>query len=305
VSPGDYEDMGRFSSRTDRELDGLFSEAGEATPEDRELGDALRLTRRLIAPLDPATRTRHLAAIQEAASELRAAPASEGVPDIRALEPRWRRAVRRSWSMTLKVAAGAMAASLSLVGLAYAQVDLPGTAAENAIEAVLGVELPNQDAPQAPSEEHGKSVSGDVHAVQDATEERGCEFGRAVSDAASSNAKGKDPVTDPCTSETAADEGVAGTAATEDDESSGPGRSDAGSENAGTHDDAGQAQADESSATGQEHEADNASLGSENAGTNNDEGQTTAEERSSTGKETGETHSEQGQSHKPDQPGKP
>lgn len=83
-------------------------------------------------------------------------------------------------SAFLKVAAGAVAASLSTFGLAYAGVDLPGTAAEEAFEAVLGVELPNQDGAEGADESTTDTLldESDLDAAKD------CEFGQAVADKA-------------------------------------------------------------------------------------------------------------------------
>ena len=63
-----------------------------------------------------------------------------------------------------------MAASLSLIGLAYAHVDLPGTAAADAIETVFGIHLPNQDAPDSPTKPENHSPDTDE---PPATEGRG------------------------------------------------------------------------------------------------------------------------------------
>ena len=301
MSSDDYSGMGRFS-RSDLELDQLLSGAGDVRPEDRHLVDALRLTRRSAAPLDAVTRGRHLAAMSEAANALRSAPA-ETVPVP--TPPTRRRSMRRSRAITLKLAAATMAASLSLVGLAFASVDLPGTASENAFDAVLGAQLPDQsiDTPEAPNS--GKSVSDDVQAVIDGTAERGCEFGQSVSDAASSNSQGKDPEHSPCAEEDPTVEDAAtGVEHSKDGRATASeasdGRSDLGSENAGTNNDAGQAQADEASENdGVNNGADNAAAGADNAGTNDDTGRATAEEKSAEGKETGEANSEEGKSHKP------
>lgn len=65
---------------------------------------------------------------------------------------RWRHRL----AFSARFAAGGAAGFMSLAGLAYAGVDLPGTAAERAIESVLGVELPNQaEAHQNPPADPG------------------------------------------------------------------------------------------------------------------------------------------------------
>jgi hypothetical protein len=300
VSSGDYSGMGRFSSSSDLELDQLLSEAGDVRPENRHLADALRLTRRSVAPLDPAARRHHLAAMSGAASELRSVPAEEvPVPT----SPTWRRIMRRSWATTLKLSAATMAASLSLAGLASAQVDLPGTASESAVEAVLGLELPTPAVPDAA--DSGKSISDDVQAVIDGTAERGCEFGQSVSDAASSNSQGSGAENSSCDQEdSSAQDAAAGEEHSRDGRATASeasdGRSDLGSENAGTHNDAGQTQAEEASDNdGVNNGSDNGAAGADNAGTNDDQGHATAEEKSAEANEQGETKSAEGKSHKP------
>ncbi len=80
-----------------------------------------------------------------------------------------------------------------MVGLAYAGVDLPGQAAEQAFEAVTNLELPNQG-PEVDS-----SVSDDVRTVIDGDLE-GCELDQAVADAADANSEDEAASeTDPCT----------------------------------------------------------------------------------------------------------
>jgi hypothetical protein len=275
VNSDDYSGMGRFSRSSDLELDQLLSEAGDVSPENRHLTDALRLTRRSVAPLDPAARRRHLAVMFEAASELRSAPL-EVVPAP--ASPTWRRGVRRSWATTLKLAAATMAASLSLVGLAAAQVDLPGTAVESAVDAVLNVQLPD--------------VAASVRSLPTATEGTGSdEGGSGLEFPGSDAASGADPGSK---GEEHSRDGRATASEASD------GRSDLGSENAGTHNDAGQAQAEEASDNdGVNNGSDNGAVGADNAGTNDDQGRATAEEKSADGKEQGETKSEEGKSHKP------
>jgi hypothetical protein len=280
MSSGDYEGMGRRSRATDDELEELMSGTLDATSEERELADALRLTRRAIGPPDAATRHRHLAAILDAAGQLRSTRTSpQGVTAPTVSRRSWR-VVRRGWSIALKLAASAMVASLSLVGLAFAQVDLPGTAAEDAVEAVLGVDLPNQEHGPADASDPSDPMTDDAPEVIEEQEQE--------ADGSNSNGRAN------------SNKGRARAWEASD------GASDAGSENAGTHNDAGQDRADEASRNGQEHRSDNASAGADNAsegagnaGANDDKGRATAEEKSSSGKEKGETKSEEGKSHKP------
>jgi len=152
----------------------------------------------------------------------------------------------RTASIGMKIAAATAALLLSTIGLAYAGVDLPGTAAEKAVEKVLGVELPNQAADDSASdeahgksdedhgksdeagdEENGKSVSDDVHDVKDSTEERGCEFGQAVSDAAGANRQGdEDNEKDPCDREDGEEHEPQGSRATGEEHSADKGNED-------------------------------------------------------------------------------
>ena len=274
MSSGDYSGMGRLSRSSDLELDRVVSGTGEVRPEDRPLADALSVTRLSVAPLPPAARGRHLAAMSEATSELRSASAATPMP------ARVARAgiMRRGWATASKLVAATMAASMSLVGLAAAEVDLPGTAAESAVDAVMDVQLPD--------------AATRVRSLPPATEGTGSDEDRSgLDDPASGDASGADE-------RSQGDEHSRDGRETASEASDG--RSDLGSENAGTHNDAGQAQAEEASDNdGVTNGADNAAAGADNAGTNDDTGRATAEEKSAEGKETGETKSEEGRSHMP------
>lgn len=106
---------------------------------------------------------------------------------------RWRHRL----AFTARFAAGGVAGFMSLAGLAYAGVDLPGTAAERAIESVLGVELPNQAAErQSPPADPG-SRSASPHGDKGRSEEapRGKEENRGRGEAEGKDAdrpRGKD-----------------------------------------------------------------------------------------------------------------
>ena len=182
----------------------------------------------------------------------------------------------RTISLALKGAAGVLAASMSMMGLAYAGVNLPGQAAAQALEAVTGVELPNQD-----GEENGKSVAEDVKAVVESDMEKGCEFGQAVASAASQNARGERSDEDRCTETDGEDTAPRGSKAT-GDEKSAQGRATAGERSQGASD-----AAADNAARG----SDRASAGAGNAPTGESEddgeddggmsGRETAGERSS------------------------
>lgn len=99
------------------------------------LGDLFASMRALPQTPDETTVARHLTRVTAELS----AGSSEKVPSSTG---QWRHRV----AFAARFAAGGAAGFMSLAGLAYAGVDLPGTAAERAIERVLGVELPNQAA---------------------------------------------------------------------------------------------------------------------------------------------------------------
>ncbi|HYI44437.1 MAG TPA: hypothetical protein VE174_03110 [Actinomycetota bacterium] len=190
-----------------------LTDSGRRT--DDELAAFLATARRsLVRGPDEATEAAHLAAMVAAAS----------TPEQEASGPSeiWRKVVDRTRAFALKTAAGATALVMGTMGLAYAGVDLPGTASEKAFESVLGVELPNQttedhgksaeakaeakakkadatDVEKDAKDNGGKSVSDDVHAVIDGSDERGCEFGQAVAAAARANSQNDDAgAEDPC-----------------------------------------------------------------------------------------------------------
>jgi hypothetical protein len=142
-------------------------------------------------------RAQDLAILALEASHLR--DGARAPSDVRT--PRsWREILNRTRSMALRGAAAVVAASLSMIGLAYAGVDLPGQASETALEKVTGLELPNQTGGEVEVTQGAKSVADDVKAVIESTDERGCEFGQAVAEVASQNAQGDTgPEEDPCT----------------------------------------------------------------------------------------------------------
>lgn len=185
-----------------------------------------------------------------------------------------------------RLAAGAVAVTGATAGLAYAGVDLPGQAAEQAFEAVLNVELPNQGAPEEAASTDARSaeagaVAERVRAVIEAwTGERGCEFGQAVAAAARGDAEGG-PAEDPCTKSDAAAEGSKATGA----EKSAAGKARA--------EDA-RAAAAEKAAAAEIRAAEKAAAGTATGAEKSGSGQTTAEEKSSTGKATAEEKSSAG-----------
>ena len=174
----DYQDVRALSELSDRELDALFDGRDPVDGEGLEdLARHLQEARAvLVTPPAPETSRRHLALIAEVARPV--------TPAFELAEPR-EGLIHIARKVALRLGLGSLSAFLSIGGLAYAGVELPGTAAERAFEAVTGVELPNQDsAPAAEeadekhsSENHGSEVSA---AASDHTVEKGCEFGHAI-----------------------------------------------------------------------------------------------------------------------------
>ena len=203
--PNDYlDEMRRLSRISEHDIERLL--AGKAPAGDgslEELADFLGAAGyALMEAPQESVAARHLAELEKASKLL----ADKGEPVARPVSnaprpdrqasglPKWRRVIDVTKTLLLKGAAATVAASLSMVGLAYAGVDLPGSAAEEAIESVLGVELPNQGDEGNESD----AVSDDVQDVIDSTDERDCAFGQAVADAADQNrddesADGEDP----------------------------------------------------------------------------------------------------------------
>jgi hypothetical protein len=296
----DYNDeMGRLSELSDRDLDRLFAggSSGSALSDDLEAVLGAARTALIQAPSEVARR-RHLAVVLEAARDLSSAEQTRAPAPVHAPLSLWRKVMRRSLSVALRLSVALGAATMSTAGLAYAGVDLPGTAAEKAVERVLGVELPNQAQP----ENAGKSVADEVHAVIESSDDRGCEFGQAVAAAASANRQDDSPAKDdPCSRDDS--NGAKGSRATGEErsakgrarasEASG-GASDAGAGNAGTHDDFGRATAEEASNEGQGNGSSASDAGAGNAGTHDDSGRATAEEASGTGQEKAASASERG-----------
>jgi len=188
----------------------------------------------------------HVAAISAEAARLAevAGPkvALQPVPVVEL--PLWRRFMDKNLPRLAKTAAAVVASSMSLMGLAYAGVDLPGQAAANAIEAVSGVELPNQDG----EDNSASAVADAVRAIIESDVERGCEFGQAVAAAASQNSQGEGgSETDPC--------------AASDPEGEAKGSRATGEEKSAE----GRAKASEASGGASESGADNASTGQSKA----------------------------------------
>jgi hypothetical protein len=301
----DYDDeMARLSELSDRDLDRLFAGGSTGSALSDDLGTVLGAARTALteAPNEVA-RERHLALVLDAARDLASAEQTRPPAPNPAPVSLRRSVMRRSLPVALKLSIALGAATLSMAGLAYAGVDLPGNAAEKAVEKVLRVDLPNQGRP----ENAGKSVADEVHAVIESFEDRGCEFGQAVAAAASANRQDESPAKDdPCTRDDS--NGANGNRATGEErsaegrarasEASG-GASDAGADNAGTHDDFGRATAEEASNGGQGKGSSASNAGADNAGTHDDFGRGTAEGASSSGQEKAASASARRQANRP------
>jgi hypothetical protein len=189
------EDMGRFHDLSEANIDRIM--AGRIPLEDsedlKELSLGLAALKAVGSWGTDQVLERHLNKIAEASRVVARKPAPEAKAP-RGATTGWRRALRITRSFVAKLGVAGAALALSTAGLAVAGVDLPGTTAEDTFEKV-GIELPNQDG----DESHGKSAADRVHAAQDAATEKGCEFGQAVSAAASENNNGKSTKeNDPC-----------------------------------------------------------------------------------------------------------
>jgi hypothetical protein len=303
-----YSEMGRFGRISEHDIERLLGAGSSGDPALGDLAAALREAReQLTGPPDETTRRSHLLALAAAIEDLDA-EASPSVSSPAKRRPTLgRRLMRRAWLIGTRVAAAGGALALSTLGLAYAGVDLPGTAAEQAWE-VAGVQLPNQgDVPE-------ESKADDVQAVIDASEDKGCEFGQSVSEAASQGSERQGPSEDPCGGGDAAE----GRNATGDEKSAegrakaaerSDGRSEAGADNAGAHDDGGGATASEKSDGKSDAGSDNAggesATGEREAAGSSDVGEGAASEGSGNADNGSETGSEKSGGSKPDTPSGP
>ena len=209
--PGAYRDeMGRFLRLSDEELARVL--AGEAAIGDEALEEAasvlIEARRAFSAAPDAATRALHMTAISETSQLLAedrhpvSEPALSGHGQSGRRPETLRRVIGLTKSVLLKGSAAALAASMSMVGLAYAGVDLPGSAAEQALEAVLNVELPNQAGSGGDAEDLGSQdevsdleaqgpdeaaaeVAREIWDYVSTTEDTGCALGQNVAAIAS------------------------------------------------------------------------------------------------------------------------
>ena len=286
------DDMARFLRLSDEDVERLFRGFPPGRDEDlRDVAEFLASTMQVLSrPPRSDVEAGHLALLAAAVRPRSddgvsmTAPAPTSAPIARLTKRRGLMRLRTVRS-ALKVAVATASLVLMTAALAFAGVDLPGTAAETAFQKVLGVDLPNQADAHAGSvpEELPESASDTAKAVLDVIREwrsgaewNGCEFGAAVS-AAAQGLEGE-----PDTSHCAGAAGAGG-------EADGAGGS-AGSENA-SHADEGLGTADEASggaaSGGASHadeglgRADEASGGAASGGPDNaDEGPENGDEAS-------------------------
>ncbi|MGH2747629.1 MAG: hypothetical protein ACRDKB_06865 [Actinomycetota bacterium] len=315
---GAYEDeMRRFFGLSDRDIDRLLDGRAPASDgEFDELASFLSETKAALAQTPPTdVEEAHVAAIVETArisieGDPSVSPASKANgPDRVSAAPPRRRSImsNRFVSLIAKAAATAVAAMILVAGLAFAGVDLPGDAAEEAFDAVLGVELPNQgddldtdvlpDDPEVtvlgdgPDPDHASPVALAVFdLISNWAGEFDCEFGIAVATTAT-EAAGEEftTETDPC-------------AAGDDGQATGETKAAEGKATGDSKSAEGRTTGDSKSAEGQDA-GDSKSGEGQDAGSS---GQTTGEEKSGQGQqagddgqETGEEQAEQGQSNRP------
>jgi hypothetical protein len=280
-----YDEMRRLGKASEKGVNGSLSGdlVDDAVVED--MASALQEAREhLTQAPDASIRRSHLLAMAAAIDDV-ASEASQDAASPAHNRPTFgRRFMRRTWVIGTRAAVAVGALALSSLGLAYAGVDLPGTAAEQAWQAV-GVHLPNQvELPE-------QSKAGDVRDVIESSEEKGCEFGQAVSEAASADSQKQGPSEDPC-SNGGAPQAKGSSATGEENSADGranaaeksDGHSDAGADNAGSNDDQGRGTASEKSGGKSDAGSDNAggatnggtTGGRDNAGDNDDLGGETA-----------------------------
>jgi hypothetical protein len=201
MDPDAYQDdMARFLRLSDEDVDRLFRGLPPGRDEDlRDLADFLATaTQALARPPRTDVEAGHLALLAVAVrprSDEAVAPTPAGTTGAPIAGSTERRGLTRLRTVRwgLKVAVATASIVLMTAALAFAGVDLPGTAAETAFQKVLGVDLPNQAEEHAGAvpEELPESAADTAVAVLDVIREwrsgvewNGCEFGAAVSAAA-------------------------------------------------------------------------------------------------------------------------
>jgi hypothetical protein len=191
------DDMARFLRLNDEDVERIFRGLPPDGGEDLRdlagfLADAATLSR------SPAREVRaaHLSLLagairtSSAGPEVSSGPAAAALPILKPTERKRRmRSPVARWAAKVTLAAATLVAFTA--ALAWAGVDLPGTAAETAFQKVLGVELPNQgqespDPAQLPDDASDTAVGvlTAIHDWRSGAGGSGCEFGATVSAAA-------------------------------------------------------------------------------------------------------------------------
>jgi hypothetical protein len=275
-------EMARIRRQSDEEVDLML--AG-GSPGEEDLDELVALLREAEdhfgGPAPAGRRAQDLAILALEASHLRDRAQA---PSVVRTPRSWREILDRTRSIALRGAAAVAAASLSMIGLAYAGVDLPGQASETALEKVTGLELPNQTGgDEVEVTQGGKSVADDVKAFIESTDLTGCEFGQGVAEIASQNAQAETgPKEDPCSKAGSAE----GDEATGEDESA-AGRTTAAEVSA------------EGGTTGKEQAAEARSNGSAPAETSNDDGDGDGDDGAGTASDSSGGTSDEGIGRKP------
>jgi hypothetical protein len=190
------DDMARFLRLSDEDVERIFRGLPPEGDEDlRDLAGFLAdAAETLSRPPRGEVEAAHMSLLAGAIRTPSAGPRGESSGPAAAAAPipqpidnrRLMRSPVTHWAAKATVAAATLVATTA--ALAFAGVDLPGTAAETAFQQVLGVELPNQaqDAvdpaqlPEGASDTAG-SVLTVIHDWLSGAEWNGCEFGAAVS----------------------------------------------------------------------------------------------------------------------------
>jgi len=192
-------DMGRFLRLTDEDVERIFRGLPPEGGEDlRDLAGFLAdAARTLSRPPRGEVQAAHMSLLAGAIRTPSAGPRGSSSGPVAAAPPiappAGERRLLRSPLARLAARVAVTAATLvaTTAALAFAGVDLPGTAAETAFQEVLGVELPNQgrvapdpaQLPENASETAGRVLTV-VHDWLSGAGGHGCEFGAAVSAAA-------------------------------------------------------------------------------------------------------------------------
>jgi hypothetical protein len=193
------DDMARFLRLSDEDVERIFRGLPPVDDEDlRDLAVFLAdAAETLSRPPAGEVRATHLSLLAGAIRTSSAGPEAASSGPAAAALPISRSTSRRGllrpplarWVARVAVVAATLVAGTA--SLAWAGVDLPGTAAETAFQKVLGIDLPNQghDAPDpAQLPESASDTAGRVltviHDQRSGSDRNGCEFGAAVSAAA-------------------------------------------------------------------------------------------------------------------------